>query len=330
MKCDYPFWVDLGSPGSPWNYRKPSADGSDPGTYWSAHRVPVPCGRCPNCRKRRVDDWVFRLQQEERTALSSLFVTLTYDVNTVPLSGIGKMTLDDDHPTNFFKRLRYYENKQFSRKKRPDLYFKALSKSGKPTWKPVFPIRYYLCAEYGTNRWRPHYHIILLNVKDTRNISKAWTDGAVDIRTVSGNAIAYTVGYINKLKRVPQFPGDDRQPEFSRMSQGLGESFLTPEMVRYFKADLTRLYCTKKDGGLIAIPRYYRKKLFTTGAEKAKQQRIIQDAMDEAEAKAYQDFCNTYGDDLDAAAYQAYKDACVRGRYHKFYSRIASKPRDKP
>lgn len=311
MKCDHPFWVFSAAPGTHY--------ATNPDELWKLGRVPVPCGRCPNCRKRRTDDWVFRLQQEERSALSSNFITLTYDGNNVPLASLsGRMTLQPEDLTNFFKRLRHYENKQFNKKSRPDLFT--------PSGKPIFPIRYYACGEYGTNRWRPHYHIILLNVKDTRNITKAWTLGGVDLRTVSGNAIAYTAGYINKLKRIPQYPGDDRHPEISRMSKGLGASYLTPQIKKYYTDDLSRLYCTKSDGGKIAMPRYYRKRLFT-GGQKLAQLRIIQEEVAIQEEKALKDFRDMYGDDAD---YDAYKQTCVRGRYHRFYSKIASKQRDKP
>lgn len=324
MKCDHPFWVFSASPGAHYS--------TNPDELWKLGRVPVPCGRCPNCRKRRVDDWVFRIQQEERGALSSYFITLTYDGNTVPLAqGSGRMTLNPDDLTNFFKRLRYYEERQFNRKKYPHLYYQAgttINKKGKsvPKYKQVHPIKYYACGEYGTNRWRPHYHVIILNVKDTKNITKAWTLGGIDSRSCSGNAIAYTTGYVNKLKRVPAYPGDDRHPEISRMSKGLGEPYLTDVVKKYHTEDLSRLYCTKLDGSKIAMPRYYRKKLFN-GGQRLAQLRIIQDEVKIQEEKAYKDFRDMYGDEAD---YEAYKQSCVNGRYRRFYSKIASKQRDKP
>ena len=323
MKCDHPFWVTPSTPGQHYS--------TNPAELWKLDRVPVPCGRCPNCRKRRVDDWVFRMQQEERHALSSKFLTLTYDGNTVPLSQAGRMTLQPDDLTNFFKRLRYYEDKEFNPKSHPHLFIETgtkRTKSGKlkPIYKPGFPIKYYACGEYGTQRWRPHYHVIILNVKNERNITKAWTNGSVDTRSCSGNSIAYTVGYVNKLKRVPAYLGDDRHPEISRMSQGLGKSYLTPAVQKYHTEDLSRIYATKSDGGKIALPRYYRKKLYN-GGQRLAQLRIIQEEVQIQEDKQYKEFRDYYGDDAD---YDAYKQSCVRGRYHRFYSKIASKQRDKP
>ena len=41
--------------------------------------IDVPCGKCPNCKKRRVNEWVFRLQEEDKVSSTSYFITLTYD-----------------------------------------------------------------------------------------------------------------------------------------------------------------------------------------------------------------------------------------------------------
>ena len=39
-------------------------------TMANMQKVPVPCGRCPPCRKTRINQWVFRLQQEDKIAVS--------------------------------------------------------------------------------------------------------------------------------------------------------------------------------------------------------------------------------------------------------------------
>ena len=51
-----------------------------------SHFVPVPCGRCPECLKRRASMWSFRLRKEEERSANALFITLTYAPEHVPLS----------------------------------------------------------------------------------------------------------------------------------------------------------------------------------------------------------------------------------------------------
>ena len=38
----------------------------------------VPCGKCIECRKARVNQWFVRLSQELKRSTSAYFVTLTY------------------------------------------------------------------------------------------------------------------------------------------------------------------------------------------------------------------------------------------------------------
>jgi len=96
----------------------------------AVEKVPVPCGRCPPCKLRRVNGWVFRMLEEEKVSSSSHFVTLTYDTSTVPISDNGFMTLRKRDFQLFMKRLR-------------KLCLDAKLKD-------------YAVGEYGTNYKRPH------------------------------------------------------------------------------------------------------------------------------------------------------------------------------
>lgn len=206
--------------------------------------VPVPCGRCPECLKRRSSIWGFRLQKEEERTKSAHFVTLTYDSKYVPISSNGFMTLDYRDVQKFFKRLRKLHNDK------------------------QYPIKYYVCGEYGSKRRRPHYHIVLFN-SDELAISKAWihpTDyrplGNVHFGEVSGASISYTIKYINKGQWRPDHSKDDRYPEFSHMSLGLGSNYLTEDTIKYHTQNIDKAYITLRDGIKMAIPRYYKDKIF--------------------------------------------------------------------
>lgn len=154
----------------------------------------VPCGKCPQCLARRISGWSFRLMQEDKISLSSHFVTLTYDTTNVPITSAGRMSLNKRDLQLFFKRLRKQNNNH---------------------------LKYYAAGEYGTQKYRPHYHIILFNANpDT--ILPAWKLGSIDIGTVSAASVGYTLKYMCKPQRIPMYQGDDRQPEFSLMSKNWG------------------------------------------------------------------------------------------------------------
>lgn len=226
--------------------------------------MPLPCGRCPPCKKRRTDGWVFRLLEEDKVSTSSHFVTLTYDPAHVPISRNGFMTLDKTEFPRYMKRLRKLVFAKMVRMYADDTLCTDL----------VPKLKYYACGEYGSNNKRPHYHAIIFNCPDVDLFFEAWKkDGAhfgkVVIGDVSGDSVAYVMKYIDKAhNQAGLFPGwkpfwgrDDRIPEFALMSKGMGKNYLTDRIVKYHNADLSRNYLTR-DGHKIAMPRYYRDRIF--------------------------------------------------------------------
>lgn len=176
--------------------------------------IPVPCGKCPECLARRASGWSFRLMQECKMARRADFVTLTY----------GKPNLD---------RKEYAEcvtdNKFLSvRKRHVQLFFKRLRKSQDSLKLGWPPIRYYAVGEYGTQNFRPHYHIILFNAKLSL-IDPAWSLGNVHYGNVSGASIGYCLKYMCKPPRIPLHGRDDREKEFALMSKDLGHPIVLPQ-----------------------------------------------------------------------------------------------------
>lgn len=209
----------------------------------SGATIQVPCGKCPNCKKRRTSGWSFRLMQEYKISQTAHFITLTYDTTKVPLSKKGYMNLDKTDLQKFFKRLRKRHEKNHR-------------------------IKYYACGEYGSKTFRPHYHIILFGAH-INFISPAWDLGHVHFGTVSEASTGYTLKYINKEKKIPMHQNDDRQKEFSLMSKGIGKNYLSKNMVKWHKNDLeNRFYCNLQDGKKIAMPRYYKDKIYTESERK--------------------------------------------------------------
>lgn len=223
----------------------------------------VPCGKCEGCKKSRTSAWSFRLMQEEKVSETAYFLTLTYASETVPTTKNKFMDLSKRDIQLFFKRLR----KSHSRDSISD---------GRT-------IKYYCAGEYGGKSFRPHYHIILFNGDLQLMFSKsdirvleysnydgtmpvnclAWPHGHATLGKVSEASVGYTLKYIVKSKRIPMHRNDDRTPEFSLMSKGLGLNYLTEEMLEWHLADMeNRMYCNLKDGKKCTMPRYYKDKIY--------------------------------------------------------------------
>jgi len=205
-------------------------------------QIPAPCGKCVSCLKRRAGAWGFRLMQQDKISDTALFVTLTYSNENVRQTPNGFLTVDKVDVQNFMKRLR-----------------KRAKKIG---------IKYYLAAEYGSKSKRPHYHMILFNCP-ANLVEQSWNLGDVDIGTVTDASVNYSLKYITKGKTVPAHKRDDRQREFQLMSKGLGQNYLSEQMIKYHHADISRAYVTTLDGIKVAMPRYYRDKIFNDN-QKAK------------------------------------------------------------
>jgi hypothetical protein len=208
---------------------------------FTSEYIPVPCSKCPPCKKRRTSGWSFRLVEEGKRSLSALFVTLTYNTETVPITKNGFMNLDKTDVQKFMKRLRKLSNQK---------------------------LKYYLCGEYGTQRMRPHYHLIIFN-SDREQVERAWSLdnkplGQIYIGDVNEASIGYTLKYMTKKGKIPIHYNDDRQKEFSLMSKGLGANYLTQKMIKWHKMDIeNRMYCNIIGNKKIAMPRYFKDKIYT-------------------------------------------------------------------
>lgn len=128
-------------------------------------------------------------------------------------------------------------------------------------------VKYYAVGEYGSKTYRPHYHAIVFNAM-VPAIESAWTNskqqyGTVVYGTVEGASVGYTLKYISKRSKIGTTDHDSRSPVFSIMSKHLGLSYLTPAMIQWHSEDLlTRMYCSLTDGRKIAMPRYYKLKIY--------------------------------------------------------------------
>lgn len=251
--CDSPYSKQM------WK-QKAQGDLENQGNHYT---VSLPCGKCYTCKKNRVNQWSHRIMQENNVSDSGYFVTLTYDTENVPINRRGYMTLEKTDLQKFFKLVRYYDDKKI--KEVTELDPVKGNKAGRNYDKKR--IKYYAVGEYGENKGRPHYHIIIFNVYDKKSIEKAWPKGNIDIQVVNVNTIDYTLKYINKDKSYVKSHTEQKR-EFSLMSKGMGLNYVTNESVRYHNSDLDNNYIVNTRGFKVPLSRYYRDKIFSKERKK--------------------------------------------------------------
>lgn len=171
--------------------------------------TPFGCGQCLFCRMIKAREWTNRLLLEAHGYDSSLFITLTYSDEFLPCGQLFKEELQQ-----FIKKLR-----------------KMLPQK----------IRYYGVGEYGDETHRPHFHIIVFNMRPEQypKAFKAWSmegvqKGSVHIGEVNTWSCRYITGYISKKldkendwykdgylkEKHPWFIG--KRPEFALQSKRKG------------------------------------------------------------------------------------------------------------
>lgn len=203
--------------------------------------VPVPCGKCLDCRKQYQNEWIFRLTQEAKRSVCPCFVTLTYNNENLPV-GVDECT---------------GELLSYVCKRDVQLFLKRLRKNG---GKLMEKMRYFAVSEYGSKYNRAHYHLIIIapNLTSAADLDKlvvkSWDLGFSKTRFATHKQFKYVCKYMNKI--------DERfhlVKPFRLYSRSIGLNFLTQKMVDYYLSTFDR---TCLSGSCrIGLPRYYKKKL---------------------------------------------------------------------
>lgn len=235
----------------------------------TGHPQEVPCSKCWACLCRRADAWAFRILQEKKRSKSAHFIGLTYDDAHVPVNPeTMRLTLDRKAIPLYMKRLRKLHDKiDYPEKK---------------------PLKYYAVGEYGEDYERPHYHMILFNAIPEL-IPIAWSIDKVMLGRVHIGEQGVTAGGARYLAQYMLTGQDEkyilnadgsktyfRERPFSLMSKNLGDNYITEQMKKWhlqrtgkkilmpngtWQATRDRYYAIQ-DGFKIALPRYYRDKIF--------------------------------------------------------------------
>lgn len=204
------------------------------------YNTSVPCGKCPECVKAKINSWLFRLDMELERSINPLFITLTYDEKNIYYTDSGRPSLVKRDVQLFLKRLRKAHLKKYPES---------------------MPLKYYLCGEYGSKTHRPHYHAILFNCYDAQLIHECWGMGFTYSPPLKEGGTGYVLKYMSKQKE-KRSKNDDREPEFSLSSKKMGENYLTPSIIKYHLNRVENTHVTTKHGYKLPLPKYYKEKIF--------------------------------------------------------------------
>lgn len=276
--------------------------------------VLVGCGKCPACIERKIMEWSFRLDEERKYSECCYFVTLTYNNENVPINEYGKMSLNKEHLKGFFKLLKQDKRRSFSKRSiKKGVKYGEYEKHYFGSNLEKSKIKYYAVGEYGSKKFRPHYHAIIYNTSRA-SIEKYWKYGSVDIQLPRGKeAMSYVAKYM--YKRIFYLCPKSVKPEFSICSNGIGEGFVN-YMRSFYKNNIDLLYTKNNIGIEIPMSKYLRNKLWDEETRK-KQIPIIKKSVEETERK----LIKQKGED------QYYQWVEGKKRYYSIKIKRKSKPR---
>lgn len=237
--------------------------------------VEIPCGRCIGCRLERSRQWAMRCVLESQLYERNSFVTLTYrDADLPPDGSVSVRALQ-----LFLKRLR----KKYSDER----------------------IRFFACGEYGSRKFRPHYHLLLFNhsfddatlwsrragqlLYRSASLEELWPFGFSTIGAVTFESAAYCARYI--LKKVTGADSrehyGERHPEFVTMSRkpGIASAWFDKYHEDVYPGDRVVLR-----GGLSLLPPKFFDKLYERNGGDLSQLKIMRERWHQTHVDAKEQF----------------------------------------
>lgn len=230
----------------------------------------VKCGCCEACLSQQSFSRTNLVRSESSQYPFNLFVTLTYDDEHVPLyyvhrtidcdyivdSRTGEIldilppsTITDKHLQFLDRRVRLPYSGCYGYVYRPHVtnFLKLLRKRLKCNYyvshgtkiKNLFfseeQVRYYLVSEYGTQTFRPHYHLLFhcSNYEQVaaliHHIPEVWSYGHSRSELSKGDASHYVASYINSTSIMPRYYKTSVLAPFSSHSTRYGYKLFQAE-----------------------------------------------------------------------------------------------------
>lgn len=249
--------------------------------------IVLPCGQCLECRCQYAQQWANRIMLEAQYHDESYMLTLTYDDEHVPRTWPYDESWDHalyvcDAKTGHvdYRKIKHYRGDEVYTLDPKDLqdFVKRLRRYQE--YHCCNTIRYYGVGEYGTDKHRPHYHIIVFGLRlddvvevgankhgtvlhDSATIRKIWGKGITEVSPLNWEDAAYVARYTTKKlgKAETNFYQENcLVPEFTRMSlkPAIGAQYYQDHKDEIYKYDEIHI-STAKGGRTVKPPRYYDK-----------------------------------------------------------------------
>lgn len=211
--------------------------------------VPVGCGNCIECRKQKIREWQVRLLEDIREHTNGKFITLTFSNESIKelageIKGAEGYELDNAIAKLAVKRFRERWRKKYKKS-----------------------IRHWLVTELGGGHSEHlHMHGIIWTDESFEEIKEKWRYGFVWTGTEGGTnyvnerTVNYCVKYIGKQDKL-----HENYKAIILTSPGIGSNYTNradSERNKYRETD-TREYYKTRTGHKIALPIYWRNKIYT-------------------------------------------------------------------
>lgn len=225
--------------------------------YKTEKRKLFKCGQCINCKTARAREWTSRLMDELTWYNDICIIILTYDTKYI---NWGKRTQEGRFGTLWH----------------PDVqkYIKRLRKSIHTEWKKgnlngqEKELKYFIAGEYGDEKGRPHYHIVLYGLNGLKNkkhreiIEKNWHYGNLyhdnKAREVDEAGMRYVAQYVQKKiydgKNGAYYNKRGITEPYNISSKGLGKRTALRDEKIFEENGYTY---PNGDGKIKPVPRYY-------------------------------------------------------------------------
>lgn len=213
----------------------------------------VACRKCPECLQARQIQWYLRMAWQSLDRPKAYFTTLTYSPENIPLTESGHGTLS-----------------RVDIKKHSKAWADADRALG------LDKTLYYNVGEYGGKYGRPHYHQILFTDDRTtlsetwKRVEETWEKGRISVSEITAKRLMYVAKYSDKRLRNRRHHDpetEQRVPEFSMMSNGIGLNYLTDDRKAWHKANDNLVIWDPLNLKFNRLPQYYIDRIWTTPVE---------------------------------------------------------------
>lgn len=209
--------------------------------------VPIGCGKCMECMKKKSREWQVRLQEEIRTDKTGKFITLTF--NEKSLQELEKEIQKDN---------------KINDKIEENIIATIAVRRFLERWRKEFKksVKHWLITELGhQGTERIHLHGLLFTNESNEKIEEKWKYGYIFVGDyVNNKTINYIIKYVTKVDK-----DHKGYTPIILTSSGMGKNYLKRDDAKNnkFKNENTLEYYKTIQGFKQNLPIYYRNKLYT-------------------------------------------------------------------